>query len=389
MLWAIALNEDVYSIERFDDEWKFLVNFVDKARFNMENKREQKTIQPDPFSVPVVHNLRDFLSTKLSSHSSDEGTAAPQLLSPEFNLLQITDYFDAPKILPERLTCKVEFINNLYAKRKHWVRRFIVEVCASKGFILGHVKSTQRDESLNRVVAEDTSPSSTLIDTFEGLYKRQKLRFLDLRAHLISEVKSVIQIPSNINPYFQELLRLPSRHIAGMLMTEISKVNLYSLKRAENAIDFIVTAQPRPDSSIDATLSDTIDVVKAFNFEYRNLRRLVESFRNSNGLIYLKCSCMKVTTAGYPCRHILFIYQLECCFQHNAAMYVPLSAYLNSYWTLGNLLPRFNIQSGEGIVNTVVESLFTGQNINSNIDLLSQHEDKMDEFKVILNVDIL
>jgi hypothetical protein len=43
LLWAIALNEDIYSVERFDDEWKFLVKFVDKAHFNMENKREQKT----------------------------------------------------------------------------------------------------------------------------------------------------------------------------------------------------------------------------------------------------------------------------------------------------------------------------------------------------------
>lgn len=354
----------------------------------MENKREQKQTLSDPSSVPVVQKLRELLSTKIASNSSDEGTVDPQLLATDTNLLQITEYFDTPSILPKTLSCEVEFINSLYTKRNHWVRRFIVEACASRGFILGHVKSTQRDESLNRVVAEDTSPSSTLIDTFEGLYRRQKLRFHDLRAHLISEVKSSIQIPSNMNPYFQELLRLPSRHIAGMLMTEISKVNLYSLKRAENTVDFIVTAQPRPDSSTDAINSAKVDVVKAFNFEYRNSRRFVESLRNSNGLIYLKCSCMKVTTAGYPCRHILFIYQLECCFQHNAAMYVPLSAYLDSYWTLGNLLPRFNIQSGDGIVNSVVESVFTGHNVISTIDLLSQHEGKMDEFKVSFNINI-
>ena len=108
------------------------------------------------------------------------------------------------------VNCCSIFLDSLYNKKHQWIRRFIVE---SRHFI-GHVKTTQRVESLNRIIAEDTSPSNGLVQTFDCMHEREKLRFLETRATLISAVMSTSSISTAIvHPLFQELIAKTSNFI--------------------------------------------------------------------------------------------------------------------------------------------------------------------------------
>ena len=222
-----------------------------------------------------------------------------------------------------------------------WVRRFIVEHCRSKGLILRHVKSTQRDESLNRVIAEDTSPSSRLIDTFESLYERQRLRFFDLRSKLIREVKTAIVVPLDVHQDFQNALQLPTKYVAAKLLDEIRQVNSYVTSgpiSKENSIVFQVSRQLMEPKF--HTQQEDGGIVANFKRTFRKGERLVHAHADEENLLVLQCSCLLTTTAGYPCRHILFIYQQQLGLG-NKGVYKHISHYIDSYWNKRTLLKRY------------------------------------------------
>ncbi len=121
MLWAIALNEDSRSVDRFEDEWKFLDHFVNASQLQ---KPDPSISQPESTqSILVVATLLQLLSTNLGQKSDTEETIEAIQTANESSILpKTTDVEDAPQITSDFMTSDVQFINSLYAKRHQWVR---------------------------------------------------------------------------------------------------------------------------------------------------------------------------------------------------------------------------------------------------------------------------
>ena len=328
ILWAIALEEDSRSIAMFDIQWKYLVDFVDKA-YNDRNSTQGE------------------------------------------------------------VNCCSVFLDSLYNKKHQWVRRFIVEL---KRFI-GHVKTTQRVESLNRIIAEDTSPSNGLVKTFDCMYEREKLRFLEARATLISAVMSTSSISTAIvHPLFQELIANTSKFILKKLIDEISKSNLYVIEARPllNCAGIFVIKRYQWQEQSDCQLDINAGVNeyrRQFSFECRQVISKIDEI----GLVSLTCTCMLLETRGYPCRHVLFVYATECATLATKETYIPIASYLHAYWQIANVLSNFEINLEVSMSAqqqppplTQVSILGLTNNVADNMKRLEAHELKVHEFKVCL-----
>ena len=290
--------------------------------------------------------------------------------------------------IPADLNCCISFINKLYAKKYQWVRRFIVEKCLTLNLMLGHVKTTQRNESLNRVIAEDTSPSNGLVETFESLYERQKLRFIDLRANLISEVST--SIPTGIvHPLFQELLLNSTKFISKKIRDEISQVNEYVIEIRPPSVSeglFVIKRNHRVPNLSNQEESSNMDAI------FRNMFKLgsrnVTSKFGTNGRLYYECTCMLAPIRGYPCRHILFIYATECTLVTAQEKLAPIMSYLHSNWLMSSVLTNFQITlklpenySITSSQSQVITKILSADKSAAEL-LLKEHEIKINEVKV-------
>jgi len=289
------------------------------------------------------------------------------------------------------INCCMTFLNSLYDKRKQWIRRFIIEESSILKRFIGHVKTTQRVESLNRVIAEDTSPSNGLVKTFECTHERQKLRFLETRATLISEVMSTSSISASVvHPLFQDLISKTSKFITKKVMDEIAKSSLYVIETRPSykcVGIFVVKHRERQEPS--DIQKDTDDGITEYRRKFRYDCRHVSSKIEDSGLVSLACTCMLFATRGYPCRHMLFVYATECAISTIKDIYLPINSYLNSYWQISTVLSNFDIQLEVPLSdNTQRQAVNTmsipglANNIADNVKCLEYQELKVHEFKV-------
>ena len=376
LLWAIALEEDTRSIVRFEQEWQFLVDFVNAAHAGKQvgaNKQGGGS-----FTDRVLSTAPDLAPTQQSFDEKDD-VCLPQIIETGNQLL-----------LPNKdsnMNCNINFINNLYSRKKQWVRRFIVEECLKLKLMLGHVKTTQRIESLNRVIAEDTSPSNSLVATFESLHKRQKLRFLEQRASLISEVTT---IPSAIcHPIFEDLVLKSTRFISKKIRAEISQINNYFIEsRPMTSTEGVFVVSRNFDNQVNHTQNNekvrNVTEIQFWN-KFKLGNRNVTSKLGDNGLLYLECTCPMTRIQGYPCRHVLFIYSVECTFLAAKEKFAPIMTYLNPYWLLHYCLANFQITPKVSVASAS-NSLKIDQRLSTdeseNVKLLEAHETKIHELKV-------
>jgi hypothetical protein len=380
MLWEIAMYEDSRSLVTFNDEWKHLVDFVNNIYLAKQSKSLPEVLNPIP-ETEIVTSLptQDTISKELLDSLIPE-TIQPPALSPTIEL-----------------HCSVKFINSLYEKKSQWIRRFIVVESASRTLLLGNVRTTQRNEAINRVVAEDTSPSNRLVDAFRGIYSRQKLRHVEIQAKLVTEVKTTLQIPYNLDVIFHDLLKFTTKYIATKILEELKRLNEYCYEILENKsnvngqdvletkFNVFVDNKEGMDSKTSEEGSRQSKLIKT---HFRNTGRLITIVNRDNGLKYLDCSCMNVSTRGYPCRHILLIYSVECKCRNKQLVYAPLHSYVNSYWSLSNVLYNFGVITNTSVrIDRTIQGsgmhLTDKPKINGHdiIDI-NQHEDQVNDFKV-------
>ena len=340
MLWAIALQEDNRTVCRFDDEWAHLVEFVNSKSTSEDSSTQENIVQAE----------------------SEED-------------------------IQEHLKCSIDWINTLYNQKRQWVRRFIVADAETRGLLLGHVRTTQRDEALNRVIAEDTSPSSLLTDAFKEIGERQKLRHLALHGKLAAEFKNQLSIESSIHPVYREILNHAVHHIAKKLITEISLSNNYVCKDIINdeCQQFQVTHRD--------TVSDDV-TGSPFERTFKLRDRVVRSITlESTRMKVLKCSCLMNATKGYPCRLLFFVYRRlnEDDAQSRHPTFDSLLSYLHPFWRKSSLLPEFGISSPIYSANITSDTIRTtidfyydlhSRSSTQKQELVLIHENNINDLKV-------
>ena len=305
-------------------------------------------------------------------------------------------------ILPEDIHCLIEFINKLYKMKNQWVRRFIVVECARLNLMIGHVQTTQRNEAINRVIAEDTSPSSRLVDAYHGIYSRQQLRHAEMKSKLVTEFKSVLLLPQNMDHLFLDILKSATGYVALKILNEIKMINelgyCYEPVLEGTSTDLHIPRSVVPAFTVFSSNQcvTSANTSQAPNLEYssryirdhiRKKYRQISSYDDEHGYLSLHCSCMNITTRGYPCRHILLIYSLESRCRSKAQRYAPLISYLNPYWKRDNLLGSYDITSAIVPVNVYVnrrpeQETFEGVHPVDLIEATHEHQQKVHELKV-------